>query len=187
MSTTEHLTVLVSIIVGLGISQLLSGAGKLMGVRGRVQPYAPTLATATLVFLAHVQFWWGNLGYGREVESNFFAFLFFLLGPILLYLMAAMVLPDSDIEGTISMRDHYFQMRPWFYSLGMLLPIASAVRNITVQDSPVWTGERPFEIGFAALMATGLAITRHGYHLFLSFTGVLLFLAMVIATNLRPG
>src|SRR5687767_13537719 len=101
MSLTEHLTVLVSIIIGLGISQLLAGAGKLIGVRGRVEPYAPTMAAATMVFLAHVQFWWGNVGYGEEIESNFFAFLFFLLVPILLYLMAAMVLPDSDQPGTI--------------------------------------------------------------------------------------
>lgn len=187
MSLTEHLTVLVSIIIGLGISQLLAGAGKLLGVRGRVQPYPPAVAAATLVFLAHVHFWWGNVGYGEEIERNFFAFLFFLLVPILLYLMAAMVLPDSDQPGAISMRDHYFGTRPWFFALAALIPVASAVRNVTVQRDPVWTAERPFELAFAALMASGVVIRRPGYHALLTFAALLLFFAMVIATNLRPG
>lgn len=187
MSLTEHLTVLVSIIIGLGISQLLAGAGKLIGVRGRVQPYAPAMATATMVFLAHVQFWWGNVGYGEEIESNFFAFLFFLLVPILLYLLAAMVLPDSDQPGTISMREHYFGTRPWFFALGALIPVGSAVRNVAVQGEPVWTPERPFELVFCVMMLSGVVIRHPRYHVFLPFGGLLLFLAMVIATNLRPG
>lgn len=58
--------------------------------------YGPTLMAAVLVFMGHVQFWWGNLGYGAEVEGNFFALLAFLMNPVIVYLLAVLVLPNDD-------------------------------------------------------------------------------------------
>lgn len=95
MNTGEYLSVLVSIIVGLGLSHLLGSVGKLLSRRRRVRPYMPSVLAAVIVFLAHVQFWWGSFEFGERIESNFFAFLVFLLTPILLYLIAVLVLPGA--------------------------------------------------------------------------------------------
>ncbi|HEX8392914.1 MAG TPA: hypothetical protein VF665_11200 [Longimicrobium sp.] len=187
INPTEYLSVLVSIVVGLGISHLLSGAGKLVVARRRVRMYAPTLVGIVLVFLAHVQFWWGNLGYGSEVENNYFAFLLFLMNPVLLYLLAVLVLPDFDTPGELSLRDHYRENRVWFYGLITALPALSALRNILVQGSPAMTPERPFELAFLLLGLSAIAFTGERWHRVLPFLFLALFIIMMALTGLRPG
>lgn len=187
VNPTEYLSVLVSIVVGLGISHLLSGTGKLVVARRRVSMYAPTLMAVLLVFLAHVQFWWGNLGYGEEAEGNFFAFLAFLMGPVLLFLLSVLVLPDFDQEGELSLRAHYEENRPWFFGIVLALPLTSVLRNVLVQGSPVLTPERPFELAFAALALSGILVRNPRYHVVLSALMLALFASMMLLTGLRPG
>ena len=187
MSTTEHLSVLVSIIIGLGISHLLAGAARLLAIRHRVRPYGPATAAAALVFLTQIQFWWSNLGYGERIESNFFAFLFFLVVPILLYVLSVLVLPDNDQPGEISLKEHYWRARPWFYSLAALIPIASAARNVVIQRDPLLTAERPFEVALLLLVLSALASRSERYHRLLTTLALLLFMVMIAFAGLRPG
>ena len=62
MTQFEYLSVLVSIIVGLALTQLLSGAARLIQLRRRVRMHAPTLLwMATLflidILLSHLKQW----------------------------------------------------------------------------------------------------------------------------------
>jgi hypothetical protein len=162
LNTGEYLSVLVSIIIGLGLSHLLASVGKLLSRRRRVRTYLPTVGTATLVFLAHVQFWWGSFDFGERIANNFFAFLVFLLTPILLYLIAVLALPelDQDDSGEVSLREHYYEARPWFYGLSALIPVATAVRNAGFQGDAFWNQDRPFEIAFF-IVAPRAALCDH--------------------------
>ncbi|WP_420129893.1 hypothetical protein [Longimicrobium sp.] len=189
MNTGEYLSVLVSIIVGLGLSHLLSSVGKLLSRRRRVRVYMPSVVAAVIVFLAHVQFWWGSFEFGRRIESNFFAFLVFLLTPILLYLIAVLVLPelDQDDSGEVSLRDHYFEARPWFFGLTVLIPIVTAVRNIGFQGAEFWNQDRPFELAFFLVALVGLVTASERVHRILPPVMLTLFIAMVVLTSLRPG
>lgn len=189
MNTAEYLSVLVSIVIGLGLSHLLGSVGKLLSRRKRVRVYAPTVIAALIVFLAHVQFWWGSFEFGRQIESNFFAFLVFLLTPILLYLIAVLVLPelDQDDSGVVSLHDHYYEARPWFFGLTALIPVTTAVRNTLVQGEPVWNQDRPFELAFLIVALAGLLTARERVHRWLSVVMLTLFMAMVVLTSLRPG
>ena len=189
MSTQEYLSVLVSIVVGLGLSQLLTGVGRLVTERHRVQAYWVALAQAAFVFLAMVQFWWSTFGYGDEVESNFFAFLFFLLPPIAMYLMAALILPDlqGESEGRVSLKEHYESVRPWFFGLAALLPVLNATRSVAFQDAPLWNQDRPFELVFLALTLSAARVKSERWHAFVALAGLALFVTMIVLVSLAPG
>jgi len=189
MNAGEYLSVLVSIVIGLGLSHLLASTGKLLSRRRRVRVYGPAVLSALLVFLAHVQFWWGSFDFGERIERNFFAFLVFLLTPILLYLIAVLVLPelDQDDSGEVSLRDHYYEARPWFYGLAAVIPVATAVRNVGVQGEPFWNQDRPFEAAFFALMLVGAITARERVHRLLPAAVLALFGVMVVLTSLQPG
>lgn len=189
LNAGEYLSVLVSIIIGLGLSHLLGSVGKLMSRRRRVRMYVPAVATAVLVFVAHVQFWWGSFDFGERIQSNFFAFLVFLLTPILLYLIAVLVLPelDQDESSEVSLREHYYEARPWFYGLSALIPVATAVRNAGFQGDVIWNQDRPFELAFFLVALTGALTAREGVHRFIPFVMLGLFTLMVVLTSLRPG
>lgn len=189
LNAGEYLSVLVSIIVGLGLSHLLSSVGKLLSRRHRVRPYLPSMMAAVIIFLAHVQFWWGSFDFGEEIENNFFAFLVFLLTPILLYLIAVLALPelDQDDSGEVSLRDHYYEARPWFYGLTALVPVMTAVRNVMFQGEPFWNQDRPFELAFFVVALVGALTASERVHRVLPFVMFGFFIVMVVLTSLRPG
>lgn len=68
-----------------------------------------------------------------------------------------------------------------------MLPLLNALRNVFVEGAPLWNEDRPFELlGF--LLMLGGAVTRGPkYHAFLAVAGFLGFVAMIVATSLRPG
>jgi hypothetical protein len=184
----EYLSVLVSIIVGLGVSHLLAGVGRMVVARRLVRLYWVSLAMAAVVFLAHVQWWWSTIYSGEHLADNFFGFVFFLLAPVALYLLAVLVLPDfDDLTGPVSLRDHYYANHRWFYGVGALLPLLNALRNVFIEGAPVWNEDRPFELLGFLLMLGGAIVRSPRYHAFLAVAGFFGFLAMVVATSLRPG
>lgn len=188
MSEHEYLSVLVSIIVGLGISHLLGSVGRMMVERRRIRVHWIPLAAAAFVFLAHVQWWWSTINAGDHLGSNFFGFLFYLLVPIDLYLLAVLVLPDfDDLPGTVSLLDHYYDNHRWFFALGALLPLLNATRNIVIESAPLWNEDRPFETTGFVIMLGAIATRSPRYHAFAMAAMVVSFVTMVLLTSLRPG
>lgn len=188
MNKAEYLSVLVSIIIGMGLSHLLSSLARLIVARARVRVYWVSLSAAAVAFLAHVQFWWSTYDYDQAILGNFFSFLIFLLAPILLYLMAVLVFPDFDDDlATVSLYDHYYSVRPWFFAVGAAAVSANVLRNIAVEGAPLLTEDRPFEGGFLILILSGALIRHPRFHAVISVLMLIAFGAMIVYTSLEPG
>src|SRR5512139_2208617 len=96
MEEFSYLSVLITIILGLGIAQLMTGLGWLIVSRERVRLYWPTVAWVALLLVFHILTWWTMFGLRNYREWNFLAFLVLLLQPIVLYLLAVLILPDFN-------------------------------------------------------------------------------------------
>lgn len=127
MSPFEYLSVLVSIILGLAIAQLLSGAARLIQIRNRIRPHATTLLWMAVLFLIDTQIWWAAFERRDSSEWNFFLFLFYLLQPILAFLLSFLVLPELGDEDEIDLAANFTGNRQWFFGLLALLPLVSLV------------------------------------------------------------
>lgn len=187
MTTAEYLSVLVSIVIGLGISHLLSGVGNLLVDRLRVRFWWVWGAGVLLVFLAHVQFWWSTFTVGNAVSANFFAFLFFLLTPIALYLAAVVLLPDFEGEGEIDLRAHFLANHRWFYGFAALIPVLNAIRSVVISGDPPFNLDRVFEGTFAIVQMVGALTPRPAVQKAIAVINITLFVAMVVLTSLTPG
>src|SRR5829696_1643081 len=98
-SLFEYLAVIVSVIVGLGLTRILQGMARMLEARARVRVYWVHLVFTGIVFLGHLLFWW-LFWSSRQVEAwSFFPFLFLLLQPIILYLLLVYASPTSPTEG----------------------------------------------------------------------------------------
>lgn len=188
MSTEEYLSVLVSIVIGLGISHLLTGVGNLLADRARVRGYWVWGAFVLLTFMAYVQFWWATLGLGGEgVLTNFFGFLFFLLPPIGLFLMTVLLLPDFEGEGTIDLRRHYFANHRWFFGIGALVPLLAGIRAVALSGDSLFRPDRYFEGFFTVFMLCGAVSRSPRVHAALVVVALLGFVAMIVVTSMQPG
>jgi hypothetical protein len=57
LSLFEYLAVIVSVIIGLGLTRILEGVGGLLQARAQVQLYWVHLVFTAIVFLGHLLFW----------------------------------------------------------------------------------------------------------------------------------
>jgi hypothetical protein len=187
VKTAEYLSVLVSIIVGLGLSQVLAGVANLLVDRRRVRFYWIWGVAVVMVFLANVQFWWSTFSVGEAVATNFFSFVFFLLTPIALYLSAVVLVPDFEGEGEIDLRRHFHENRSLYFGFLAAVPLLSAARSILISGDPLLTPQRPFEAAFVVLLATGALIGRERYQRFLAVTLAVLFVVFIVMAGLQPG
>lgn len=129
MDQFNYLAVLISIILGLGITQLLSGVGRLLQARGHVRLYWPTLAWVAVLLVLHVQTWWAMFGLRTLQTWTFAAFLLVLLQPIVLFLLSALVLPDPSSATADDLHAHYYFHTRWFFGLAAGLIVVSLMRD----------------------------------------------------------
>jgi uncharacterized BrkB/YihY/UPF0761 family membrane protein len=134
MDITEYWITLVSIVVGLAVTDLLANFYKLIHKRERVEWDALPLVWAGVTLLFIFNYWWGAAKNedGSQSASVVGHYVLLAVAPVLLFLMAASVLPrDLPSDGLISMREEWERSRRSFF-IFLLLLVMFAWLNITV-------------------------------------------------------
>ena len=124
MTTFEYLAVLISVIVGLGITQLLGGVARLINYRSKYKLYWVHLVWTANLFMLLVAFWWSQLWLNRLEDWTYLFYFFTILFSVLLYLICAVIMP-SDFPGDGDFRHYFFTRRRWFFGILLALSIAT--------------------------------------------------------------
>jgi hypothetical protein len=127
-----YLSVIISVILGLSVTQLLQGISQVINARDRVRIYWPSIAWALLLLLVDVQAWWAMFGYRNRHTWTFVQFTVVLLEAIMLYLLAALALPNVANEGEIDLRTNYFRHAGWFFGSLVVLLLDSLLKSVVV-------------------------------------------------------
>src|SRR5262245_47005879 len=111
MTSFDYLSVLLSIVLGLGVANLLTGAAGLVRHRARITMFWPMPVGLAALFLIHVQTWWMMYGMRNMKEWTFAEFLLVLSQPVLLYVMTVLMVPEFDGDHRIDLRVEYHRDR----------------------------------------------------------------------------
>lgn len=117
--------VLVSIIVGLGIAEILTGIAHQVRYRHARTGYWLHSCGIALITCALLQSWWELWGLRDITEWVFFNMVLMLVSPAVLYLIAHLVFPERG-QGTDLRAYYYDQMRPIWW-LAVLSTVASTL------------------------------------------------------------
>ena len=124
MSLVERVDVLVAIVLGLGLAELGTSFHRLMRAGKRVRWDWMSPALAFMMLLEIVQFWWLSQGwYANATELRLLDFLPRLILLLLIYLLAAAVLPDEVPEEGIDLRTFYVDTSRYFWALIAVLTV----------------------------------------------------------------
>lgn len=104
----EYVSILVSIILGLGIAQLLSALADLLYHYHKVKSYWPHTIWVLFILFLHIQDWFITYQLKEISEWSVIKLSFVLLYPILLFLGAKMLLPTNPTEETGDMKLFYY-------------------------------------------------------------------------------
>jgi cell division protein FtsW (lipid II flippase) len=110
MDPFSYLVVLTSIVLGLGVTRLVAGFGNLMQTRRRKRTYWVHTLWMMNLLLTMAIVWWVAYRWREQQHWNFFLFLWLLLSPTVLYLISALMYPDSDEAQTVAdWQKYYFE------------------------------------------------------------------------------
>ncbi|HEY6599239.1 MAG TPA: hypothetical protein VIZ30_08000 [Pseudomonadales bacterium] len=187
MDDFAHLSVLISIVLGLGITNLLMGLARVIQMRDRVKVYWPTLVWAFTLLLVHVQTWWAMFGLRALDTWTFQAFAITLLQPILLFFLSALALPDFDRDEALDLRANYFAQARWFFGILLALVFASLLRSVVVMGRLQDPADLIFHVVFIVASVGSMIVTNETYHKVVAPLGaaVYLFYIALLFTALR--
>ena len=134
MSPFEFVTVLISIILGLGITQIMSGIADQIHQWDKVKLYWPHMLWVILVFILHVQQWWLTYELRAITTWRLPFFLFEILYPINLFILARILFPSAGEETFADLKKFYFQNYRKFFVIVIILSTLSAIENIVIYD-----------------------------------------------------
>jgi len=159
MTPFEYITVLVSIVLGLGITQVVTGTADIIHNWNRVRLYWPHLLWIVLVFFLHLQDWWSLYDLRQHQQWRLPTFFFTILYPINLFILARVLFPGSVESGVIDMKTFYFSSYRKFFLLIATLAVISFIDNVFINSYPL---EQQF-IPVALMGVMGYGAAR-GFH-----------------------
>jgi len=205
MSILEYLTVLVSIVVGFGVTDLAESVRYLIHPDQSVRWHWLPLTWGLAALLMVVACWWGFFDFLQaDVWRSPVAFLLVLFTALSLYLLCAFALPDLDWKGDAQSfppegSDH-LNLKTFYYSTShrqlffgtavvfiVLFAVVANVQRIASEGASIpeaaWTAARmsvPFILTFGVLLST----ERRWVHITLTVVGFVL--AVILLFALTP-
>lgn len=124
MSLFEFLMILLSIIIGLGLSELLTGFARILR-HGRLGELTlPYWALSLTLLLVLLQVFWESWSLNTRESWTFPAVLLMLSAPILLYLVTHLVFPEEESG---SLADYYYGKSRLIYGLLILTAVSGVL------------------------------------------------------------
>jgi len=111
-----HVRILVGLVLGLGLTRILSGVSRIVQQPRHKKLHATHLLWVAVVLVSAIHFWWFEFGLIRIGPWRFDLFAFVLFYAFLFYLMASLLFPD-EMGDFASYEEYYFSRRPWFFGL----------------------------------------------------------------------
>lgn len=137
MTPFEYVTVLVSIVLGLGITQLVTGTADIIHSWDRVKLYWPHVLWIVLVFFLHLQEWWVLYDLRQFQQWRLATFFFTLLYPINLFVLARILFPSASDSAGSDLRAFYLRSYRKFFVITACLPVISFIDNVFINNLPL--------------------------------------------------
>ena len=168
MTEFEVLSVLISIVIGFGLTHILSGLGRAFHFRRTNKMDAIHIGWTIAVFLILVLNWWVSLLWLDFEDWTFTVFFTIILWTTSMYVMAIALYPPHQ-SGDVSYREIYETNRTWFLSSFVVMCLLDlTVTYLRDQTSPdlVYTAY----IGhFIVLTAIGVWVSNRSYNLIIAW------------------
>ena len=159
MDPTSHSITLISIIVGLGLTELLLNLHRLIHARRDVRWDGLPLLWTAVVLLVLLNYWWALAlrRDGSELARTAGAYGLLLVHPLLLFLLCASVLPRQGAEGGLDMRRSYESDRRAFVAVFVLYMLANWILAVTT-GTPLWSSVALLRAIASLLLASLLVV-----------------------------
>jgi hypothetical protein len=140
MTPFEYVTVLISIILGLGITQIVTGVADIIHQWEKMKLYWPHALWIWLVFIMHIHEWWNTYDLRQHQSWYLISFLFVILYPIILFVLARILFPFGNMEAETDFKVFYFSNYRKFFLIVIVLASLAIAQDLLMESLP-WEDE----------------------------------------------
>lgn len=168
MSEFEFVSVLISMVVGLGIAQLLSGIGQAVHERKTAPLDEVHMVWTAAAFLNLVLNWWVLFSWSIHEVWSFTLFLALILWAVAMYLLVVFLYPARK-PANEAWTAVFASNRQWF--LGAFAAFGVADIFLTALRGALWDPPAylPFVAHYVVLFLVGVFVARPGFQRFLAW------------------
>ena len=185
MDEFSYLSVLLSVILGLAVTQILKGFRGLLLSRAHIQIYWPVIGWAIFVLLLRFQNWWSMFGMRNRQDWSFEQFAIVLLQTILIYMVAGLVFPDFFGDASIDLRESFYSHRRWFFFLGFAVVVVSVSKGLVLDGKLPKRTDLMFHAVFGFTVVVGALTKRTWYHKALVVFTIPVFILYIVVLYAR--
>jgi hypothetical protein len=158
----SHVKVVISIIVGLGITTLLKGFAVFVQHPKRAKVSLLHLGWAASLLLWIIHFWWWEFRLAMVPQWTFEIYFFVILYAILFYFLSTLLFP-SDLKDYAGYEDYFLSRRGWFFGFLAATFVADII-DTSLKGSAYLHSfgiEYPIRIAVSLLLCIVAMITRN--------------------------
>lgn len=111
-----HIRIVMGMVIGLGITRILTGLAGFIQHPGRARLSSLHLLWTGSILIELIHFWWWQFALFSIAAWTFGVFLFLIAYCVLLYLLAALLFPDNVAEYD-GYEGFFLSRRRWFFGL----------------------------------------------------------------------
>ncbi|MEQ1939528.1 hypothetical protein ABMA46_14870 [Mesorhizobium sp. CN5-321] len=111
-----HIRIVMGMVIGLGVTRLLSGVARIIQHPRQYPLYPIHLAWVAMLLLMLVHFWWWEIDLYVVTDWTFGKYVFVVFYAITLFLMCALLFPDSMLDYR-GYEEFFYARRAWFFGL----------------------------------------------------------------------
>ena len=136
MNLFEFLMILLSLIVGLGLAEILSGMAGVLKKDG-LRAFSWTHTTLlVIILLSLLQTFWESWALNTFEQWSFPALLLMLGSPTILFMIARVIFPEPS--RSISLDDYYFERARLIWTLGAVTVVVGTLFRPIAFGLPLW-------------------------------------------------
>ena len=180
----QHVLVVMSIVLGLAVTQLLKGVAQLYRTRKRVRTYWLHWAWTLLLVVFSLLLWWTYWSYRTITDWTFARFVLYLSPAVIFYLLSAIAFPDPD-EDVTDLREFYFANRVGFFGAFAAYGVMAGITAMVVRGMPLADSSNLFRAGMVVLLVVAMRSGSARVHAALFVVSTALLLAFITLFQFR--
>ncbi|HJR72807.1 MAG TPA: hypothetical protein VJ806_04130 [Luteimonas sp.] len=181
-SLFTHVRILLGMVVGLGLTHLIRHFARIIDRPVRERAYWVHLVWAVSMFLYLLHFWWWEFRLAGSVHWTFMLYLYVAMYALLLYLLCAIIFPDS-LEGYSGYEDYFYSRRKWFFGLLALAYVAD-LGDTYIKGREYFASFGPElelrSLGYVAMCLVAIATDSRRFHAFFAVASLLYQLSWIV-------
>ena len=183
MTIFEYLMVLVSIILGLGMTQALRGLSKI--ARSDAPYRALTLWVIVLIYL-YMQVWWAlwDLNEIAVWTQVYFSLIVFI--PCAMFAATELLVPMGTTSET-DWQAHFFKVRGWFFAAMLVFTVLATLETRILLGVPLTHPYRLMQVSVMVLEIIGFVTSNPRVHAWLPALVIAILFAGQAFFRLLPG